>query len=141
MRTAQRTTRGTAPSQALIREWDRKLKASGFTDVEVVGGRRSEIYLQGSLRYIAGQYNTATDEYFTRCRTSAVHGQFTNWLEQDVWTMYSEGKSYRDIVKLATDLWTLPPTPKASSGRLTLMRVYRMVNQLKERFKIVGGTK
>lgn len=78
--------------------WDKKLKNSGFRDIE---------YKDGSLERGAPNLSKqapvqveAIEAYYTMARHFILEYDFESELEKTIWCYHSEGLSYRDIAIL-----------------------------------------
>jgi hypothetical protein len=80
--------------------WYKKLKASGFEDAEVKRG--NEFVLQAwhdtrfRIRYRPSDIK-ATLFYYDQCQTFLNTHAFHNEFERQVWELFCEGFSYREI--------------------------------------------
>lgn len=90
------------PPKALQDEWDAKLKASGFEDIEdrdspreMLKSWHSTIFINkfDSARFAAKQKYFEMVTHFLNAHT------FTSDLEHQVWLLHSEGKSLREIAR------------------------------------------
>lgn len=85
-------------------EWNAKLKASGFKDLERFNretGQPLDILHGQSMRSIAKLYNPQRETYFRRIQNFATHNprwtrDYTKIL---IMRMHAEGVSYRDMIK------------------------------------------
>lgn len=88
--------------QDLQAKWYKKLEAEGFEELEwsQPGGQNSH-FLKKPLSRIANTYNESTVEHYRRC---GIHFNGVNWrgrlLDKYIFQCYTEGVSYRGIIKL-----------------------------------------
>ena len=83
------------PSNKLKAEWSKKLKASGFNDIE-----QDEIYFKSGARSFASQ--TANEAYYAMASDFLREHSFVNHLERIIWEYHSNGISLRNIAKILT---------------------------------------
>ncbi len=88
--------------QDLQAKWYKKLGKSGFEDLEwdQPGGQNSA-YLKKPLSRVINNYNEETLEHYRRC---GIYLNSINWrgrlLDRYIFQCYTNGKSYRSIIKL-----------------------------------------
>lgn len=86
------------PSEKLKAEWNKKLKDSGFEDIERADGTLKPEVDYRSLDGTRGNgLKDARQEYDDIVQHFLNHGNFTNLVDYTVWKLHSEGMSYRDI--------------------------------------------
>lgn len=113
------------PSKALQDEWDKKLKDSGFEDIETKKGmlkswssdivQKRRANRNNATHYQKGSKNTVIIQDPNKVTATAIEAQQTYYLyagyflndytfdsefDKTIWTYHSEGISYREIVKL-----------------------------------------
>lgn len=91
--------------KTLQREWYRKLKDSGFDDIEDVDS--PEEYLKAwHSQYFQKRHTPdkfiANQEYYRRTQAFLMHYTFANQLDKQIWKMHSEGRPLRAIAKKLT---------------------------------------
>ncbi len=88
----------------LQKQWYKKLKDSGFDDIEftdhATGLGQNSAYLKRPSAYLAKKYNKQTDKYYSLFRNFLTFGTFTSKIDKNIALWHSEGVSYRKIVKL-----------------------------------------
>ncbi len=90
------------PSKKLQRQWQAKLKQSGFVDIEDVDSPREMLKRWDSTYFInlctPDQFH-ARVTYFSNCRDFLNKYKFLNKLERNIWYWHAEGLGYREIAK------------------------------------------
>lgn len=83
----------------LQKEWYKKLKQSGFEDLEFFGenGEPTHNMLNQSLANIRKTYSPQSFYYFNRAGWFLHHGWFLDKLEHDIWELHCEGLSNYQI--------------------------------------------
>lgn len=92
----------------LQNQWYKKLRRSGFKDIEWLDektgeGHNTSLIESGTPRtktLILGHL-TKSYEFFYNCRRFGVYHQFERKEDKVLWDLYSDGVSYRSIIKLA----------------------------------------
>ena len=94
------------PSKALIREWNRKLKRSGFEDIE---NDKSQLRVSSTSLARRSYHNqyfedrievyNARLEYYRMAEHFLYDHTFDNDLDKTIWQMHSEGISFRHIAE------------------------------------------
>lgn len=108
--------------QQLKKLWDKKLKQSGFEDIEDDQGRLKE---WSSRAWRNNEHENLQDtaaaklEYYNMCTTFLNEHPFESRLEQVIWEYYTEGISYRNIAKL------LKKAKIKKTNRTTVMYIIR----------------
>lgn len=109
------------PSAKLMREWDAKLRASGFEDIEYRGHDGAPLdMLKHACRIDEDRHPhqlEPTQEYFSRC-AEYLHRGGLQGQERRVWSHHVDGASMRDIARVEG---------------LPLKRVWTIVNALEAR--------
>lgn len=84
------------PTEKLKLEWNKKLMASGFNDIENKDGT-----LKTEVDYRTTDYamKDGREEYYYKAQDFLNCGKFATLLDYTIWKMHSEGTSYRDIAK------------------------------------------
>jgi hypothetical protein len=93
---------------ALKAEWDKRLKDSGFEDVE---DSRGNLKSWSSSMYLAGKNNDASfedvilqnqakEQYYRLAGQFLFEHHFKNEQEKLIWKLHSEDTSIRDIVEI-----------------------------------------
>jgi hypothetical protein len=99
-------------------EWQRKLKDSGFKDLENKDRDRPLINPIYKLKKIKDY--EAVREHFLNATHYLIEGKFENQLERNIWRLYSEGLSIRQIV------------PQVKKAKTT---VYYYIDKVRRRMK------
>jgi hypothetical protein len=89
------------PSKALLKEWDARLKLSGFEDAEggMVNGNNS-CFSDGRMSTARRmEYFLDSEEYFRLAGLFFHHHKFESPRDKYVWRLHSEGFSTRAISK------------------------------------------
>jgi hypothetical protein len=93
----------------LKKQWDSKLKASGFSDIEFVtrDGQASPFFNGYSSQTLANQYDWSKEEYYRRAGLFLHHA---NWKElypsierhinKYIWTLWCDGKSFSELSQI-----------------------------------------
>ena len=89
-------------------KWYKTLKESGFKDIECskVSHNYINSQIQNSpfLKQHSGitrqRYSRETEDHFRRCRIHLAHHKFKNKRLKQLFEWYTDGQSYRKIVKL-----------------------------------------
>ena len=118
------------PSAKLQKEWYKKLKESGFKDIEKKNGSIGRTQLNLSNRNF--DQIQATQEYYSMARTFILEHVFKDNLEKYIWTKHSEGDSERTIVKCMQEdkLETIPS--RATVGRI----IKKLVKLMKAKYLV-----
>lgn len=82
----------TVEFKKINRKWKKKLKASGFKDIE-----SNEFTLQHFSYEIAYKHNTFTLDYYSKCDSFLLTHTFPNQIDKLIWQMHADGKSVRQI--------------------------------------------
>ena len=94
----------------LQKEWYNKLKDDGFEDLEWIdhstGKGQNSDYLKRPSQSIAISYSPETEEHYRIMRHYATHCAEGCLLDHFMFEAYTDGNSYRDIVKIVNT--TLP---------------------------------
>ena len=114
--------------RALKKHWYKKLKDSGFDDIEYAGGtmrighpRRTAIW-DPFLR-------ECTEEYYAMCTNFLNEYKFKNNLERAIWEYYSNGLSVREISVILKGLKTKRKIGKSHDS------VWRLIKDLESKMK------
>lgn len=105
----------------LQQEWYAKLKEHGFRDIEytrAVDGQAFDCALFADARSMSAEQYLEGEAYWHRARSYLWEGEFKDALERQVWELYCDGKTYRDIVK--------------ATGK-SLGKVHSVIHQVKKR--------
>lgn len=111
--------------QALQDQWYKKLKESGFTDIEHKDGSinrafsRSDNWKDESLRQL-------TIDYYCMCTHFLNENKFKDEVERVIWEYHTEGLSIRDTVKLLSQTLNI---------KRTRVQVWTTVNTLQKLMK------
>lgn len=125
----------TSQFKKLNKEWQKKLKDSGFKDIE----DKNEELIMNSFHQIKGDNKNfipvlaeQKQEYYRMATHFLEEYTFESKLEKEIWRLHSEGLGYRPIInQLST-----------SKHKLYLIKMHLIVNSLKTRmFKLYGVTK
>src|SRR5271166_3422085 len=84
------------PSEKLKAKWEKKLRDSGFADIENKDGSLKE---EVNTRTLAYALKDGREEYYKEAR-EILNGEktkFTTLLDYTVWKLHSEGVSFRKI--------------------------------------------
>lgn len=88
--------------KSLHDEWMKKLKDSGFEEIEDVKSQ-DELLIRWDSSYFQARYSEETfqlkQEYFERARELSHRFKFSCWLEKAVWENHADGLSLREIVR------------------------------------------
>lgn len=79
-------------------EWYAKLQEDGFKDIE----DHKTGFVEPPFRhrsYKADVQYEATEEYFRLCRHYLTNGAFKSDLDKEIWSMHTEGATYRNIAE------------------------------------------
>lgn len=100
--------------EKLKAKWEKKLKDSGFNDIENADGTlKAEVH----PRTIAYALKDGREEYYNGATTFLDKFKFSSALEKSIWHMHCEGESFRDI---------------ATAYDLTFYRVRTVINKLQK---------
>ncbi len=88
---------------SLPREWQKKLAASGFVDIErTAAGEDMADYLRGGgLKHDRAAEYAESEEYYRRARQFLHAHRFASPLERRIWAEHAEGTGYREIATKA----------------------------------------
>lgn len=90
----------------LKKQWDNKLRASGFSDIEFVSrtGQVSSFFHGYSSQTLANQYDWSKEEYYRRCGLFLHHA---NWkalfsfqdrhINKFIWELHTDGQSFAEL--------------------------------------------
>jgi hypothetical protein len=95
----------------LNRQWRKKLRASSFKDIE-----RSETQLSVYSYQVYDNYDPAVEDYYSKAQEFLNSYQFSTQLDQFIWQLHSEGKSYREISFCLEESKAYPPLKKDAVG-------------------------
>jgi uncharacterized Zn finger protein len=85
--------------ERLQQHWYQKLKDSGFEDIELPsGGLKKDI--QNNIKRRAFEEQSSRQDYYSQVDTFLRAYQFDSFLDEAIWTLFSEGKSIRETAKL-----------------------------------------
>jgi hypothetical protein len=111
--------------RALQAEWYKKLKESGFVDIEEIPPHCPDHpRLKEYARSSAKRLNPANEHYFTQCRFFLCHGHFASSEARKVWELHSEGVSFRKMVPLLKDLYP-------NSNPPSIFTLHKMVKRMR----------
>lgn len=113
----------------LQQTWYDKLAESGFQDVE----RKNKNYMRRESTNIALSYSKDTEDYYIRCRHFCFSEPFQelSTLEQDVWSLHSEGYSYDQILNTLNKSNNLTMLLKKKPfSRTKIQRIIHRIKQL-----------
>jgi len=81
-------------------KWYKRLESDGFEDLEWnhPGGQNSA-YLKKPLHNVRKNYCEGSVEHYRRARIHLAHAKFNNEMHKFIWTCYTDGQSYRTIIK------------------------------------------
>ena len=79
-------------------QWYKKLKRSGFDDIEC-GYEYSE-FIKGHSNFIVKKYDKTTDDHYANMRHHAVTFKFKSLQDQRLFEWFSEGMTFRQMEKL-----------------------------------------
>lgn len=83
----------------LNRQWRKKLKASGFKDIEL-----SDDELVRYSFHLTEAYRSGTFDYYLKCAEFLLTHKFKTQFEKKIWELHTDGLSIRRIVEaLKTD--------------------------------------
>jgi hypothetical protein len=97
----------TLDAQREIKKWKKKLKASGFRDIE-----RSEMELSSYSFEVAQKYNRETVDYYAKCSEFLHNHTFPTKLDEFIWSEHADGRSLRDISSKLESHDIYPPLKK-----------------------------
>lgn len=116
----------------LKKEWYKKLKDSGFNDIEKASGSIGRTQL--NLKNRNFDQIQATQEYYSMARTFILEHKFNDERELYVWTRHSEGDSERTISStMQSD--GHEPLSRAEIGR----KIRRLSNLMKLKYLKTGN--
>lgn len=78
--------------QQMNRKWKKKLKASGFKDIE-----RSEHQLRVYSYQVYDSYDPAVADYYVKAEAFLLNHKFENEFDKIIWELHSQGQSVRKI--------------------------------------------
>lgn len=114
--------------KALLSTWDKKLKESGFKDIEY--REKDTLIRYHSIQFLEKGVSAldpislkAKESYYRSAEFFLNSHKFDNPLERKIWALHSEGKSMRYIAKLIK-------TSKDKTLMSVTMRVQRIVSAL-----------
>lgn len=107
---------GLKVSKKLQNEWDKKLKESGFRDIEPPSEKNGFLHKQ------ILNLHTADITHFRACRDYLNSGKFESERDRYLFELYSDGLSYREIEKALREQDTYAP--------LTAMGVQKRINKI-----------
>lgn len=113
----------------LLKEWNAKLKADGFKDLEryTETGEAYEYLSAQSLRSIANYYCPIKERHFMRLRNFVTHNP--RWtrstLHRLVGRLHSEGMPYRSMIKVCR--------AKGHTKGTSIFSIHRMVKKFEVR--------
>lgn len=87
-------------------EWDKKLKDSGFKDIEHPDGRLelwTTEFFRNRLNKFGAAFQESKQEYYRLAGQFLYDHPFADDLERSIWELHSEGLSIRDITKALKD--------------------------------------
>lgn len=83
--------------EKLKAKWEKKLKNSGFNDIENADG---SLKAEVDPRTIAYALKDGRSEYYMQATQFLNRFKFSTALERSVWHMHSEGSSFRTIASV-----------------------------------------
>jgi Mor family transcriptional regulator len=101
-------------SEKLRLKWEKKLKASGFVDIENADG---SLKAEVDPRTIAYALKDGRAEYYSGAAVFLTRFKFASALEKSIWHQHCEGISFRTI---------------AASYDLTFYKVRTIINKLQK---------
>jgi hypothetical protein len=78
--------------QKLNRQWKKKLKASGFKDIE-----RNEHRLSMYSYEVFDAYDPLTEDYYNKALNFLQSHTFQSDLDRFIWSLHANGRSVREI--------------------------------------------
>src|SRR5271166_6561839 len=86
------------PSEKLKAKWNKKLKDSGFEDIENIDGTLKPEVDYRSMDSTRGDIlHDGRQEYYSVAQEYLNRGKFATLQDYTIWKLHSEGMSYRDI--------------------------------------------
>lgn len=86
------------PSEKLKLKWNKRLKDSGFEDIENADGSLKPEVDYRSMDSTRGDIlHDGRQEYYYVAQDFLNRGKFATLLDYTVWKLHTEGTSYRDI--------------------------------------------
>lgn len=93
----------TVTIKKLQQKWYQKLKKEGFEDIETTIGNKSYLKLW-HCSYFQTKYSsdtfTQTQRYYAAALEFLSHHAFSSEIDQKIWALYAEGKTYREIAAI-----------------------------------------
>ena len=110
--------------KALQDKWYKKLKKSGFDDIECSKpDRQDSRFLKFHSGLVNITYKPEIEEYFRKCR---IHLENFKWgkraVDKQLFTWYAEGVSYRSMMKLYRTKYR---------KKVSLFFIYYRINKMK----------
>lgn len=113
-------------------EWDAKLKASGFDDIEYGNGDLLKHSSSNRTSHHDGGPWEPKAEYYRLAHYFLNEFKFKTRLEEIVWTYHSEGISVRNIVITLN---------KVRRKKVVRMTVWRIIERLRTQMKKLYGVR
>src|SRR3954469_24220698 len=92
------STYRTVQFKKLQREWDKKLKSTGFDDIEDRNSPR-EFLKRWHGSYFRAVWSDSKEAYFTKARAFLTWFQFQSKVEKEIWERHAEGQTLREIAE------------------------------------------
>lgn len=90
----------------LQKKWYKKARDSGFRDEETVKpGQQNTPFLAKNTMRISKLYKPGVEEHYRRCRIHLHENEFEDEFKKQLFAWYTEGYSYRNIVKLIKEVY------------------------------------
>jgi hypothetical protein len=85
----------------LQREWYKRLKSEGFSDIESMDqdGSMDSPMMSRTASGLAYRYDSSVEEYYRLARHFLYQGAFESDIAKHCWELHADGSSYREIVK------------------------------------------
>lgn len=128
----------TKPSKELQAEWDKKLKESGFEDIEnglghlKLWSRSFGVHHPDSARVEAAQ------EYYSMAGKFLHDYEFTSEMQKTIWEYHANGLSIRDIVKVLGKAKIINPSTGTPYSRMRVFRIVRSLEDSMKRMYLIG---
>lgn len=116
------------PTKALLAQWYKKLKESGFDDAE-----QDEVYMKQSALWFRAKHNVRTfnekQDFHLKLSHLLETASFKNKKEKLIWEMHANARGIREIARAVSKLYGKRHTKSDIHGRLLA---------IKKRFKEEG---
>lgn len=96
MKLRRMTPRKKTSFEELQALWYKKLKKSGFDDIEQAGGTANRTTTR-SINFLDPELRDTIESYYRMCHHFLNEYKFTTALEKAIWQYHSDGLSIRDV--------------------------------------------